>query len=544
MKRKKSYPIFAWSMFITLLLLALMMPSMAAHAAIEGSLTVKRFRVEEYQNLQNSTGQSSDMTAVPTSAEILEGITFQLERLLVGNNDTHVNASTPVDSTFAAKRQVTDVSGETTFTNLPEGYYLVSEITQTGEFAHTGKFVVRIPNVIKDANGNEVTNYDVVVYPKGQKIVIEKSVSSLKQVVGIGDIISWNVIYPMGPDLKREEVINGVTMTSYGKNFHLTDEMDSRLDYVEGSVKFRYYDIDRNEIDLILTEGVDYHLPYDTIAHVLTINFTDNVGTRKVADANVAYIEMKLDTRVNVSAFDTVEVLWNNARIRFENASGDPYEHEVFLLGTNAEDNSVPKVYLGQIVVTKVDVGDKSKRLAGAIFYLADSKQNAENENFLTREIDTSGTREEISITTDQNGQASIRAIGAGTYYLVETQAPTGYYKLTEPIEVTVSNDPRNNITNLEISNTQDGTLGTPSDQPNEPGNQQGNNNAPGTGDGSGGKGVAGGVKTGDIVRMTGILLLVIASVGVVIVIVRKEKQEVEIQEIQEMKASDAGINV
>ena len=240
----------------------------------------------------------------------------------------------------------------------------------------------------------------------------------------------------------------------------------------------------------------------------------------------------------------SIEELWNNARIRFENASGDPYEHEVFLLGTNAEDNSVPKVYLGQIVVTKVDVGDKSKRLAGATFYLADSKQNAENENFLTREIDTSGTREEISITTDQNGQASIRAIGAGTYYLVETQAPTGYHKLTEPIEVTVSNDPRNNITNLEISNTQDGTLGTPGDQPNEPGNQQGNNNAPGTGDGSGGKGVAGGVKTGDIVRMTGILLLVIASVGVVIVIVRKEKQEVEIQEIQEMKASDAGINV
>ena len=192
----------------------------------------------------------------------------------------------------------------------------------------------------------------------------------------------------------------------------------------------------------------------------------------------------------------------------------------------------------------KVDVGDKSKRLAGARFYLADSKQNAENENFLTREIDTSGTREEVSVTTDQNGQASIRAIGAGTYYLVETQAPTGYHKLTEPIEVTVSNDPRNNITNLEISNTQDGTLGTPGDQPNEPGNQQGNNNSPGSGDSSGGKGVAGGVKTGDIVRMTGIFLLVIASVGVVIVIIRKEKQEVEIQEIQEMKASDAGINV
>ena len=88
-------------------------------------------------------------------------------------------------------------------------------------------------------------------------------------------------------------------------------------------------------IALTLQEGIDYHLPYDADTHILTISFTDNIGTKKVADANVATIRMHLDTRVNMTALETVTPLWNNARIVFENASGDPYEHEVFLAGTD-----------------------------------------------------------------------------------------------------------------------------------------------------------------------------------------------------------------
>ena len=514
MKKEDVYQRISWSMFAFLLLLALIVPSQAASAASEGTLTIRRFRVEDYANLQESTGQSSDFTDVPQSAQTLEGVTYTLKKLIVSATDTHVHVTAPIDTSFPMQTKVTNSYGEAIFEGLEDGYYLVTESVRRGHIAaHDGRFVVRIPNIVRDANGNETTSYDVTVYPKGQQITVEKNVSSEKQVVGIGDIITWDVYYPLGAGLKREEIIQGVTNTNYAKNFYLTDEMDARLDYVEGSITFRYYDAQDNEIALTLVEEIDYHLVYDAAMHIVSIHFTDDVGTKKVADANVASIRMKLDTIVNASALDTVEILWNNARISFENASGDPYEYEVFPSGTNPEDSRVPKVYLGQIIITKIDA-QTSERLAGATFYLADSKENAETGNFLTRS-NAQGRQEEITITTDNNGQANMRAIGAGTYYLVETIAPKGYHKLTEAIEVTVVNDGSRNITQLEVSNIKEGAIpGTP-----EAGAPTGNPT---------GKGFASGVKTGDVVRMTGILLLAVASGGTVIALVKRRCQKVQ----------------
>ena len=552
MKREKSWKLkeqsSKWSMFIAILLLVLMVPSVAADAAREGTLTIQRFRVEDYENLRESTGQSSDMTNVPTDAQTMEGIAFQVEKLLVSATATDVTTDTAVDSTFQARVQSTDAQGRTRFTGLPEGYYLVTERSQSGHLAQgSGRFVVKIPNTVIDASGNETTDYDVVVYPKGQSIQVEKNAISTRQVVGVGDLICWEVWYPMGEDLKREETINGVTTTRYGKNFYLTDEMDSRLDAVIASIRLRYYDRDKEEINLTLTQDTDYHLNYDENTHILKISFTDDVGTKKVADADVAYIQMHLHTRVNTSALDTVEVLWNNARIFFENASGDPYEHEVFPPGTNPEDSRVPKVHLGEIAITKVDAQDTTVRLAGATFSIATTLSDAQAGKFLTREIDASGTREEITITTDSNGQASIKAIGSGIYYLVETQAPEGYAKLTEPIEVTVVNQGDRNVVQVEIRNQKDGSIpGTPGDdkpgdgepgdtEPGKPGEQPGtpSGDQPGTdGSGSGGKGFAGGVKTGDVVRMTGILLLMTASVGMIgVYLRRREMKKIEVRD-------------
>jgi Predicted outer membrane protein len=513
MKKKAIHGKLYRCIFVLGLLLVSIFPYLRASASEEGTLTIQKFQVERYKNLQQSTGQASDYKDVPENAQVIENVEFKLEKLLVDNAVDEVTPSTMIDTSFEARIQRTDANGETIFVNLPKGYYLVTENVPSGYNVHTERFVVQIPNTVTDASGNKTTNYDVVVYPKGQKIQVEKTRSSALEVVGVGDIITWDVLYPMGPDLKREETVNGVTTTSYGKNFYLTDEMDPRLDYVEGSVSFRYFDIYDNEIDLTLVEGIDYHLPYNKETHVLRINFTDNVGTNKVADANVAFIRMSLGTRVNASALNTVEVLWNNARIVFENTSGDPYEHEVFPAGAGPNDSRIPKVSLGQIAITKVDAQDVNKRLKGATFYLADSRENAKAGKFKTQTIDENGTQKEIVVTTDENGEANIYAIGAGVYYLVETTAPEGYTKITEPMEVVVANNGNRNITQTMITNTQIGS------EPSQPPKND-----------TGGKSLADRVKTGDVASILGLLLLMVASVGIIVVYLWKRKKRKEIQ--------------
>ena len=171
MKKEKTYTISKWMLFAFLLLLALIVPSVAANAAQEGTLTIKKFRVEDYENLKDSTGHSSDIGDIPQGAQVIENVVYTLEKLIVSATDTELSISTPIDSNFPARTMTTDANGEAVFTNLPEGYYLITGSAPDGyTSAHDGKFIVRIPNIMIDAQGNETTHYDVVVYPKGQRV--------------------------------------------------------------------------------------------------------------------------------------------------------------------------------------------------------------------------------------------------------------------------------------------------------------------------------------------------------------------------------------
>ena len=51
---------------------------------------------------------------------------------------------------------------------------------------------------------------------------------------------------------------------------------------------------------------------------------------------------------------------------------------------------------------------------------------------------------------TTEAGEFFVYGLDAGTYELVETQAPTGFNKMTEPTEVTISKDAETGIANIE----------------------------------------------------------------------------------------------
>ena len=483
-KMDKIFKISYGFSFVLAILLAFTLIKLPVVAASEGSLTIRKFDVNRYENLKESTGSVSDEANLPADAKAMADVEFKIEKLLVAQEDTEVTAANPIDTSFTARSKRTDNSGEVVFENLPIGYYLVSEVIPDGyDSPEDGKFVVAIPIVTKDSQDQKVYNYDVTVYPKNSKIQVEKIVDGTQKVVGVGDVVDWKVNYPVGSNLKG------------AKNFFITDEMDKRLDYVEGSAKLEYRDNAGKVINLNLIIGEDYAMNYDKETHVLTISFTDGVGTEKVADAKVKTIVLSISTIVNEDAIDTTTPLINNARIKYTNESGDPYEHEVFPPGTDPEDSRVPKVYLGSIEILKVDSQDESKVLEGATFTLKRGDKVVE-------------------VTTDKNGRATISAIGAGEYELIETKAPIGYKRIETPIKVEVTNDIDKRVTNLKISNVSDSAAtptATPTTKPGDGGIEK--------------KGAGTGAKTGDTTQILGFVLLAIASMGIITVVLRKRKK-------------------
>ena len=119
------------------------------------------------------------------------------------------------------------------------------------------------------------------------------------------------------------------------------------------------------------------------------------------------------------------------------------------------------EVHTGAISLEKVEKGNLNKKLQGAKFKVATTKDNAENGIFVK---DSTGT--DIEVTTDEQGQAVIKGLAYAddgsdvSYWLVETQAPsyeedsvTKYYNLLKtPVEVQVGKTTHNTAVQIQNS--------------------------------------------------------------------------------------------
>lgn len=330
------------------------------------------------------------------------------------------------DLTETSKAAIADTTDSTkgvaTITNLTSGYYLVfPEMGSTGDNSRgTDAMLVNIPQ----NKGNTAATIKST-YPTVDKKVQTTTDGEFKTDgnAQIGDKVTYQLTATV-PD-----------MTDYTKyTFKFVDTLTKGLSYVDNSVSVKVG-------DTAITTG--YTATYDADSKTLTVAFDDLKTTNKGENATVA-------------AGDVITVTYN-AYITADAAVTDPATNKVHLeYSTNPDGSgkgestpSESKVYTYPIEIFKFyKDGEAEKGLANATFKLSTSKDSTaagidlvkdttpENSYHVKGEGETSTATE---VTTPEGGKITIRGLKAGTYYLHEITAPTGFNKLTHPVKIEIT---------------------------------------------------------------------------------------------------------
>lgn len=322
--------------------------------------------------------------------------------------------------------------GTATFENLTAGYYLIfpeGGSTGTGNRATDAIFA----NVPKSGAKSEVTIKST--FPTVDKKVKADTDADYKNNTSaqVGDTVNFKLSAKV-PDM--------TDYTTYKFVFH--DTLSNGLVYDANSVKV-------------------------TVAGTEVTKDTAYTVTEPTAPNNELTVTFENLKNVDGANTDAEIVVTYTAKITKDAVTEKPAENKVYLeysndpstKGTGKSNPDVSKVYTYQIDIDKYAIVEEAhKQLAGATFELKSEKSSTANAINLVKETNEDnslvyhikGTDETeattvTSVTTDEKGKITIKGLKAGTYYLYETEAPTGYNKLTKPVEIVITadeNDPTN----------------------------------------------------------------------------------------------------
>ncbi len=299
-----------------------------------------------------------------------------------------------------------------TFSNLPLGWYLVvSDLVDLDKGALCSIGTTDPNAVIREKNSK----------PTIEKEVYEGDTLGYSNDAGIGDTVKFQT---------RIHVTDGNPT-----NYVLHDTMAKGLDFNEKSVTvllMRDPKTGGSNYSGNLTPGTDYELVTST-SDTCTFEI-------KFLKPLKPYDYIQVDYSATVTSDAVIGTTGNDNKA-------------VLTYGNNSTttESSTTKTYVWEMGVRKfANLGgdDTNHALADAEFQLykkdGDTQKYAKFVETSTTSVYkltgwTNNATEAIKVKTPANGNITFEGLDAGTYYLEETKAPTGYNKLTAPITVVIS---------------------------------------------------------------------------------------------------------
>ena len=297
-----------------------------------------------------------------------------------------------VEKNIEWDRTETASSTTVTFTNLTLGYYLVD--TSLGSLCSLN---TTAPSVtIKEKNSDTTIEKKIVITgTTGDEKVDSNS-------AGIGDTVNFSITITVKDGAPKNYVL-------HDKLSGLTFNPDS-LEVKVGTTT--------------LNPNTDYTLVTNpTDGDSFDVNFTN--GKLKTNDVVVVTYS------ATVAADATIAGAGNKNTAKLEYNGKDSTEE-------------VTTTYVWELNVHKYTLDSKNKEVAlsGAKFVLYRMDNGVKKYAKLTNKKIVGWVTDKDNATTLETsgtGDILIEGLNVGTYYLEETEAPVGYNKLTEPIEVEIT---------------------------------------------------------------------------------------------------------
>ncbi|WP_139651488.1 SpaH/EbpB family LPXTG-anchored major pilin [Raoultibacter phocaeensis] len=264
----------------------------------------------------------------------------------------------------------------------------------------------------------------------------------------VGELVTWKVALDV-PTLIKDYV-----------KFDMTDTIDTRLDYVADSVVAK--------VGSTTLGSTHYTASYDDATRVLTVAFTPAALEAFEGEQ----IIVTYNTKINETAVMGEEIP-NNVELSFNNGHGHITEPG------EVTPPVTPTVWTGGAKFKKVDGSNTTVPLPGAEFKIA---SDASGTTFLTWTQDLLDANDpskfvsptvggDIVMVSGTDGVFEIKGLKGGTYYLVETKAPTvggtQYNLLRDPAPFTITQTSYEDTSTMSVENNsglqipQTGGMGT-----------------------------------------------------------------------------------